>query len=91
MDESNQTRRDSELLANFVSHRDEDSFEALVDKYLPLVLGVAIRRTGSRAIAEEIAQNVFTLLAQKARRLRSHPTIGGWLMKTTAFESMRAN
>ncbi|MGI9243017.1 MAG: RNA polymerase sigma factor, partial [Verrucomicrobiales bacterium] len=77
MDQSNQTQRDSELLANFVSRGDEGAFEALVTRYLPLVLGVATRRTGSRALAEEIAQNVFTLLAQKARRLVSHPTVGG--------------
>jgi RNA polymerase sigma factor (sigma-70 family) len=44
------------------------------------------RRTGNRALAEEIAQNVFTVLAQKAGRLQTRGSLGGWLYRATMHE-----
>ncbi len=64
----------------------QSAFEALVRRYLGFVLGIAMRRTGDRALAEEIAQNVFLVLARKAKRLRPADSLAGWLHRATVFE-----
>lgn len=45
------------------------AFAALTERYAGLVYSAALRRTGSPEVAEEVAQNVFTILARKAPRL----------------------
>ena len=89
MDDSPYGTSDHDLLAAFVTQGEEGAFEQIVRRYLSLVHGSAIRRTGDSCLAEEVTQNVFTLLAEKSRDLTGHPTLGGWLAKTAAFESMR--
>ena len=54
------------------------------------MFGVALRRSGDHGLAEETAQNVFTILARKAAALTEHPALAAWLQKTAAFESRRA-
>ena len=54
------------LLRRYVSLRDPRDFEAIVTRFAGMVIGVAQRRTGDRGTAEEVAQNVFTLLAANA-------------------------
>ena len=49
--------------------------------------GVARRRTGDSAIAEEVAQNVFVLLAKKAPALAGRPGLGAWLHRAAVLES----
>ena len=61
-----QSRTDSpeQLLKEFLqSERSEKSFARLVEVTGGLVYGSAFRRTGDRALAEEVAQNVFVILA----------------------------
>ena len=62
----------------------------LVERYLGLVLACALRTTGDRQLAEEVAQKVFTLLANKAARVRTNVALGGWLHRATVFEATRA-
>ncbi len=88
----NFTNNDGALLEAFVKQNDEEAFRQLVDRYLDMVSGVAWRRTGDDRLAEEISQNVFIALANKAPRLLSRNVIGGWLHRVTtieAAESMR--
>ncbi len=59
-------RSDGALLEAFVTRSDENAFRQLVDRYLDMVSGVALRRTGDHRLAEEIAQNIFIVLARKA-------------------------
>lgn len=82
---------DETLLRRFATSKSEDAFRALVQRHVGMVLGVAHRRTGSRSLAEEIAQNVFTILAQKAGRLKARPALGGWLYRTTLLECASAH
>ena len=56
---------DGALLEAFVKRGDEDAFRQVVDRYLDMVSGVALRRTGDERFAEEIAQNVFIALGQE--------------------------
>jgi RNA polymerase sigma factor (sigma-70 family) len=75
---------DAELLQRYVAHQAEDAFAELVQRHLNLVYAAALRRTGGRhALAEEIAQKVFTNLARQAVPLTSHPTLTGWLYRCT--------
>jgi RNA polymerase sigma factor (sigma-70 family) len=79
------------LLAAYLdSGRKEPAFVLLVDRLAGLVFASAHRRTGDRALAEEISQNVFALLARKAGSLRSHPNLSAWVHRTTQLESAKA-
>lgn len=79
------------LLEKFLQNgRSEESFTLLVKATGGLVYGSAFRRTGDASLAEEVAQNVFTILARKADSLRSHSSLSSWLYRTTAFESEKS-
>ncbi len=79
------------LLAAYLdSGREESAFVALVERLGGLVLASALRRTGNRLLAEEVAQNVFSILARKAGSLRSHPNFSAWVFRTTQLESVKA-
>lgn len=57
---------DGELLAAFRRDRRDEAFGELVRRHLPLVHGVALRRLGSAALAEEAVQLVFLRLVEKS-------------------------
>ncbi|MES2707810.1 MAG: sigma-70 family RNA polymerase sigma factor [Verrucomicrobiota bacterium] len=79
---------DRELLHRWASQADEAAFRLLVERYAGLVHGVARRRTGGQqALAQEIGQNVFTMLARKAAGLRDHPSLASWLHRAAVLES----
>ena len=65
----------------------EEAFAALVRQHINLVFATAMRQVGDRGAAEEITQNVFVTLAQSSDKLTSHPTIAGWLHRTTLNKS----
>lgn len=78
--------QDAELLRRYLDDRSEASFAALVHRHLPLVYSAALRNVGGDTHrAQEVAQAVFTLFARKAAKLRSHPTLAGWLYTCTHF------
>jgi hypothetical protein len=60
---------DWELLQAYARTGSEAFFQELVDRYAPLVYSSALRQLGVPELAEEVAQSVFCLLAQKAHRL----------------------
>lgn len=79
---------DHELLSQWAAQADEGAFRALVERHAGLVHGVAVRSTGgNQALAREIGQNVFTMLARKARSLTDHPSLASWLHRATLLES----
>ncbi len=76
---------DSELLQRFVRVSCGAAFRELVSRYSGLVLAVARRRTsGNWHAAEDIAQSVFSGLAQEAKKVRGE-TLGAWLYRRTLF------
>jgi RNA polymerase sigma factor (sigma-70 family) len=81
---------DAQLLQEFTRRGSDQAFRELVDRHLPLVLGTARRLTSDSALAEEIAQTVFVLLARKASKLSSGVILSGWLYRTTRFVTNRA-
>ena len=80
---------DSDLLRHFADTGDEAAFTTLVSRHAGMVRGVAWRRTQDWATAEEIAQNVFAILARKAGALRHH-SLAGWLHHTAVLEARNA-
>lgn len=73
---------DAELLRSFTACRNAEAFSALVQRYAGLVRGVAARRLPDRTEAEDVVQEVFILLAEKAAALKPGP-LGPWLHRVT--------
>lgn len=78
---------DNLLMAEYDGRRGEAAFAALVRRHINLVFSTALRQVGDAGAAEEIAQNVFVALAQASGKLKSHPTVAGWLYRTTLYKS----
>ena len=72
-------------LEEFVETRSEMAFRKVVAEHSGLVLGTAARRlNGDREAAEDVMQEVFVLLAKKARRLlKGEVSLSGWLYRQT--------
>jgi RNA polymerase sigma factor (sigma-70 family) len=80
---------EAESLAEFASGGSEEAFRRVVEAWLPLVMGTALRRTGGRrAISEDITQLVFIDLARRANSVRG-ATLSGWLYKHTCFTAAK--
>jgi hypothetical protein len=54
---------DRECLESWARHRDADSLQVLVERYLVFVHSSALRRTGDAAQAAEVTRAVFLVLA----------------------------
>jgi RNA polymerase sigma factor (sigma-70 family) len=74
---------DAELLKRYLHEGAEDAFGMLVERHLALVYGVALRGLREPSLAEEVTQAVFITLARRALWLTGHPSLGGWLHRTT--------
>jgi RNA polymerase sigma factor (sigma-70 family) len=79
---------DHELLRAFARGRSQEAFRQLVDRHLRLVYGAAHRIVRDPHLAEEVAQNVFTLLAQKAGGIVPPQVVAGWLYNSTRHLAM---
>jgi DNA-directed RNA polymerase specialized sigma24 family protein len=75
---------DRECLESWARHRDADSLQALVERYLVFVHSSALRRTGDAARAAEGTRAVFLVLVRRTRRLRKKTVLAGWLFHVTA-------
>jgi RNA polymerase sigma factor (sigma-70 family) len=72
-----------QLLRKFSGERSEAAFRELVRRHSPLVYGTALRMlAGDRAAAQDVTQEVFTLLARKAGSLDG-VVLGAWLYRQT--------
>jgi RNA polymerase sigma factor (sigma-70 family) len=78
-----QVMKGDELLSVYREQGSEEAFAELVGRYTNLVYSVAVRRLGNGALAEEVAQVVFTRLARTTPNLRSDATLLAWLHRTT--------
>jgi RNA polymerase sigma factor (sigma-70 family) len=82
---------EAQLLRDYATTASEDAFTSLVQRFLPLVYGAAMRRVGGDTHrAEDVSQLVFTALARNAKALAHHPDLTGWLFTTTRFLAAKA-
>jgi len=81
---------DAALLQRFMEG-DEACFEALFERHYDMVYGVLFRLAGTRAEAEDLAQEVFLKLYM--RPLRSAENVAGWLYRVavnTGYNALRS-
>jgi RNA polymerase sigma factor (sigma-70 family) len=81
---------DAELVQRYAADNSEASFQAIVSRYLPLVYSAAVRQVRNPAMAEDVAQVVFIVLARKAAHLSSGTVLPAWLFRTTRHVASRA-
>src|SRR6185503_11046796 len=81
---------DWQLIESYTREHSETAFRQLVERHAALVYASALRQVGDTALAQDIAQAVFILLARKASRLRRSTVIAGWLFETTRFVALKA-
>jgi RNA polymerase sigma factor (sigma-70 family) len=78
---------DFALLRDFARHGSQPAFSALAQRHLDLVYSTALRKVEDAGGAQEIAQNVFSVLARKAWQFAPDDSLPAWLHKTTLLES----
>lgn len=80
---------DHELLLRYTRRADQRAFTDLVQRHVNLVYASALRHLhGDRHRAEDVTQEVFTLLARKASGLAQHPSLAGWLYATARLSAL---
>jgi RNA polymerase sigma factor (sigma-70 family) len=80
---------DSSLLQEFAARRSQDAFTALVSRHADWVYSAALRMVRDPHLAEDVAQAVFLVLADKAGKLSAVP-LHRWLFKVTRYASANA-
>src|SRR5262245_33118720 len=78
---------DIDLLRRFIRHGDQAAFADLVRRHLDLVYGTALRHVDGPAVAEEVAQDVFTALARNGWKFAPDDSVPAWLHKTTLLKA----
>ena len=66
-----------------MAHDWQPDFEGLVDEHQSMVYSIALRMTGDRGLAEEIAQDVFLELDKSLSKIESEQHAGWWLRRVT--------
>jgi RNA polymerase sigma factor (sigma-70 family) len=81
---------DGQLLDHFVKTRDETSFEALVRRHGPMVLGLCRRSLQDDHEAEDAFQTTFLTLVNNARTIRKQDSLGSWLYGVAQRVTLKA-
>jgi RNA polymerase sigma factor (sigma-70 family) len=81
---------DGQLLGQFVAHRDERAFAALVRRHGPMVLAVCRRLLRHTQDAEDAFQATFLVLARKAPSMRDREAVGSWLSGAARLAALKA-
>lgn len=63
--------------------------DAIIDRYQNTVYGLALARTGNRADADDVFQEVFIAYYQSGMVFRSEAHRKAWLLRTTVNQSRR--
>ncbi|MBI2218074.1 MAG: sigma-70 family RNA polymerase sigma factor [Candidatus Rokubacteria bacterium] len=79
-----ETSRDPAGLVERLRAGEPRAFEELVRAYQHRVFGIAVRMLGSRAEAEEIAQEVFVRVHRSVARFRGDAALSTWLYAITS-------
>jgi RNA polymerase sigma factor (sigma-70 family) len=81
---------DGQVLARFVTQRDESAFATLLERHGLLVWNVCRRILGDPHAAEDAFQATFLVLLRKAGSLRLRGSLAGWLHAVAHRTALRA-
>ena len=79
---------DITLLRQYTEHNSVEAFATLVTRHVNKVYSVALRHTRNPHQAEEITQAVFVIFARKAKQMRQHAVLSGWLYQTARLTAV---
>src|SRR5689334_21219216 len=77
--------QDVNWLEEYARTRSPQAFARVVETHVGLVYSAALRQLRDHHLAEDVTQQVFMALAQKAPKLRRETVPAAWLLVTTRF------
>jgi RNA polymerase sigma factor (sigma-70 family) len=86
------TVRDNPVLTDLVARAakgDRHAWDALVERYIPLIWSICRKYRLSDADAEDVGQNVWLLLMDQLGKIRDPAALPGWLATVTRRECLR--
>src|SRR5919107_4716580 len=79
-----------QLLREYVEHNSQAAFAGLIERYINLVYSTCLREVRDAALAQDVTQVVFLILARKAKKIRRGTVLSGWLYQTARFAARSA-
>src|SRR3954471_2310133 len=81
---------DAQLLRHYAEEGSQTAFAEIVRRHLDLVYSAALRQVaGDAHHAQDVTQDVFTVLARKAAAVSAHPVLVGWLYTATQHSAAK--
>lgn len=74
---------DAKLLTEYVQRKSNEAFRGIVDRYAGFVYGVCLQALEKPELAEDAAQAVFLILAQRSAHMKVHGSLAGWFYTTS--------
>ncbi len=77
------------VLVTHAANGDQQAWDALVERYAPLIWSICRRHQLGNADAEDVAQSVWLKLTGQLDKIRDPAALPGWLATTTRRECVR--